>query len=259
MKNLIYLFLVVILSKQVSAQGVTKFGQSASTSTSFVHRNGRIGSSTMLNQNGKMFFSCGDALAVTHTLGGGVAPESKSVNYGTITSSLSGASKCWITQNLGSSQQATSAYDATEASAGWYWQFNRKQGYKHDGTTRTPATVWITTIAESIDWLPANDPCTLELGAGWRIPTNSEWTAARTNGNLTTDATAFSSVLKLGQAGMLSDTDSSLTNRGGAGYYWSSTSWTSNNGGYRLLFYLNGGNIFGSVKSTGQSVRCLKD
>ena len=70
----------------------------------------------------------------------------------------------------GADHQATAVDDATEASAGWYWQFNRKQGYKHTGTTVIPA--WNTTsIDEDSDWIPANDPCAIELGAGWRIPT----------------------------------------------------------------------------------------
>jgi hypothetical protein len=83
--------------------------------------------------------------------------------------------KCWITQNLGATNQATSQSDNTEAAAGWYWRFNNKQGFKYDGTTRTPSTSWISSISETSDWLSANDPCTIEMGTGWRIPTYSEW------------------------------------------------------------------------------------
>jgi hypothetical protein len=42
--------------------------------------------------------------------------------------------------------QATSVNDATEESVGWYWQFNRMQGYKHTGSARTPNTTWISSI-----------------------------------------------------------------------------------------------------------------
>ncbi len=30
-------------------------------------------------------------------------------------------------------------------------------------------------IDENLDWQAANDPCTLELGNGWRLPTYTEW------------------------------------------------------------------------------------
>ena len=87
---------------------------------------------------------CGDPLTINHLVSGGVAPVDKTVTYGTVTNIPGETSKCWITSNLGADHQATAVNDATEASAGWYWQFNRKQGYKHDGTTRTPNTTWIT-------------------------------------------------------------------------------------------------------------------
>ena len=85
-------------------------------------------------------------LTVNH-VAGTVAPVTKTASYGTVLTSITGASKCWITQNLGADHQATSATDATEPSAGWYWQFNRLQGYKNDGVTLSP-TWTITTISE---------------------------------------------------------------------------------------------------------------
>ena len=198
-------------------------------------------------------FTCGGTLAITHTIGI-VAPESKSVNYGTVTTSLSGASKCWITQNLGSTNQASSATDNTDAAAGWYWQFNRKQGYK-DGTT--PAWT-ITSINESSDWLAANDPCTIELGTGWRIPTQTEWTNADANGPWANYTDTYNSVLKLHAAGYLYYTGGLLDGRGAIGYYWSSSQ-SSSADGWDLNFdsgdsYLNYG-----FKAYGFSVRCLRD
>lgn len=205
-------------------------------------------------------FSCGSSFAVTHLASGGVAPVDKAVTYGTVTSSLSGASKCWITQNLGSDHQATSATDATEASAGWYWQFNRKQGFKmaDDGTTRTPATTWISPISETSDWTAANDPCTIELGAGWRIPTNTEWTNAKTNGGWTNYTGTYNSVLKLHAAGYLGNSNGSLNGRGTVGSYWSST---QSDATYGLILYFE---ISFSGMSTGSnacgfSLRCLRD
>ena len=112
---------------------------------------------------------------ITH-LAGAIAPVTKTVRYGAGNSIPGEPTKCWITQNLGADHQATAINDATEASAGWYWQFNRKQGFKHDGTTRTPNTNWINPIDETSDWTTTNDPCSIELGSAWHVPTNTEWT-----------------------------------------------------------------------------------
>ncbi|MGV8111524.1 MAG: hypothetical protein AB2L17_01330 [Lentimicrobium sp.] len=203
-------------------------------------------------------WSCGEVISINHTAGS-IAPVAKSVNYGTVQTNLSGSSKCWITQNLGADHQATSATDATEASAGWYWQFNRKQGFKHDGSTRTPNTTWISNISENSDWLPANDPCTLLLGSGWRLPTSSEWTNADVTGGWDNYNETFASVLKLHAAGVLGSSDGSLLNRGSGGFYWSSSQGDS--GGGRTLGFGSG---YGEVddrygKANGFSARCLRD
>jgi hypothetical protein len=82
---------------------------------------------------------CGNSIIINHVVGN-IAPVTKTVTYGTVTGIPGASSKCWITSNLGADHQATAVNDDTEASAGWYWQFNRQQGFKHDGTTRTPNT-----------------------------------------------------------------------------------------------------------------------
>lgn len=201
-------------------------------------------------------WSCGATLGITHTAGA-IAPVNKTVNYGTVQTNLTGSNKCWITQNLGADHQATSATDATEASAGWYWQFNRKQGYKHDGTTRIPNTTWITSTNENSNWLPAIDPCSLLLGSGWRLPTGTEWeTAASTRGWDNYNET-LASVLKLHAAGCLLNSDGSLYSRGSSGYYWSSSQSVSDIG--RYLFFGSGITMGSYYKAYGLSVRCLKD
>ena len=202
-------------------------------------------------------FTCGGSLTVTHTAGD-VAPITKTVAYGTVYTNISGSYKCWITQNLGADHQATSATDNTEASAGWYWQFNRKQGYKHDGTTRTPSTPWISSIDETSDWTSANDPCALLLGTGWRIPTKTEWENADANGGWNNYSGTYSSVLKLHAAGSLYRSDGSLNNRGSYGAYWSSTQRSSTYG-----WYLDFGSGYSDINYNnppyGFSVRCLRD
>ncbi|MCX6234148.1 MAG: M6 family metalloprotease domain-containing protein [Bacteroidetes bacterium] len=188
-----------------------------------------------------------------------IAPVDKTVTYGTVTNIPGEPSKCWITSNLGADHQATSVDDATEASAGWYWQFNRKQGYKHDGTNRTPNSVWITSINENLDWQAANDPCTLELGSGWRIPTSTEWTNVDAIGNWTDWNDPWNSGLKLHAAGILVDGNGWLVERGGTGFYWSSVQGSANHGGY--LFFWSGDSyiVNNQDKAYGCSLRCLKD
>ncbi len=118
--------------------------------------------------------SCGNSFTKNHTVGT-VAPVSKTVTYGTVTNIPGETSKCWITRNLGATQQANTVSDATEASAGWYWQFNRKQGYQNTGGTSVTPSWTITSISETSDWLTVYDPCNIELGSAWRIPTYTEW------------------------------------------------------------------------------------
>ncbi|HOZ03670.1 MAG TPA: hypothetical protein PKX78_04240, partial [Candidatus Woesebacteria bacterium] len=170
---------------------------------------------------------------------------------------LSGETKCWITKNLGATNQASSATDATEAAAGWYWQFNLKQGYKHDGITRTPNTAWITSNPVESNWLLQNDPCTLELGLGWRLPTSNEWANADTNGGWDNYTETYASVLKLHAAGALGWETGNILSRGTTGYYLTSTNIS---GSIYVLsidnFYSNLGT---SGTTTGISIRCLKD
>ena len=207
-------------------------------------------------------FTCGSSITKVHAAGS-VAPVSKTVTYGTVTNIPGETTKCWITSNLGASQQATAFDDATETSAGWYWQFNRKQGYKHDGTTRTPNTPWITSISEYSDWVGANDPCTIELGAGWRIPTSTEWT--NVGGNLTDMNGPYGSALKLHAAGFLHSDGlwffydaGSLASRGSNGYNWSSTLDDATDG-WSLDFYNGSCYMSNSGKANGYSIRCVKN
>jgi hypothetical protein len=205
------------------------------------------------------FKVCNPVTAI-HVAGLNGAPVSKTVTYGAVSSNISGAARCWITQNLGSDRQATSATDATEASAGWYWQFNRLQGYLHDGTTRTPSAVmapWLMSISENLNWLPAKDPCVLLLGSGWRLPTGFELaTAEAVPQNWDTQADTYNSALKIHGAGYLAG--GTLTGRGATGYYWSSTMGNSVSVGKGL--YNNGAVNAGDIdKALGMAVRCIRD
>jgi hypothetical protein len=198
---------------------------------------------------------CGGNMVVNH-VAGLVAPVTKTVSYGTVTNIDGENSKCWITRNLGASQQAAAVSDASEASAGWYWQFNRKQGYQHDGINVTPAWT-ISSINESSDWATASDPCKLELGGTWRMPTYTEWYNLDNTGDWNDWLGPWNSGLKLHAAGYLYSAGSS-EHRGGAGYYWTSTQSTSRNG--RSFYFANfSSQMSTGIKAYGMSMRCLKE
>jgi hypothetical protein len=209
-----------------------------------------------LNYDSQVINPC-FTFSVTHSAGN-VAPVTKTVTYGTVLTNLTGSNKCWITQNLGSDHQAASATDATEASAGWYWQFNKQQGYKHDGTTRTPNTSWIVPINESSDWTSANDPCALLLGSGWRLPTNGELYAVDFYGGWDNYTETFSSVLKIHAAGYLYYTNGNLNFRGTVGAYYSSSQY-DNIKAYGMVIGSNFCATGYDYKSYSYPVRCLKD
>ena len=200
-------------------------------------------------------FMCGNTITVNH-VAGNVAAVTKTVIYGTVNNIPGEVSKCWITRNLGASQQAGSQGDPTEASAGWYWQFNLPQGYMHDGTTRTPGSAWNSGISENSDWIAANDPCALELGSGWRLPTYTEWNNVRSAGSWIDWNGPWTSALKLHAAGILQYSDGSLTSRGSDGNYYSGTQ-SDNIGSWSIYFNLYSFYMAYSVKSFGNSVRCV--
>jgi hypothetical protein len=214
--------------------------------------------STVTN-SASVCWACGGTFTANHSTVKG-APMNKTVTYGTVLTNLTGSNKCWITQNLGADHQASSISDASEASAGWYWQFNHSQGYDiaDNGTTRTPNTAWITPIVENSDWLPVNDPCSLLLGECWRIPTYAEWDNVRVNGGWTAySSDAFNSVLKLHESGGIRD--GGLIWRGLYGYYWSSNQYDANYG-YWTRCYLNINLFFINVsKDLGTTVRCIQN
>ncbi len=216
-----------------------------------------ISAATTLTQTTSACFTCSSSITINHAAGA-VAPVSKTVTYGTVTNIPGETSKCWITSNLGADHQATAVDDATEASAGWYWQFNRKQGYKHDGTTRTPNTAWINYINVNLDWQTVNDPCAIELGSGWRIPTKAEWTNVDAGENWTNWNGPWNSLLKMHAAGDLNTSDGSLLHRGSIGRFWSSTQNDANNG-WGLHFLNSFCSMVSLNKAYGFTARCVRD
>ncbi|MBK6966759.1 MAG: hypothetical protein IPH20_23385 [Bacteroidales bacterium] len=203
-------------------------------------------------------FECGYSITIYHSIAGGVAPVNKTVTYETVSDIPGEPGKCWITSNLGARRQATAVNDSTEASAGWYWQFNRKQGYKHDGSARTPNTTWITTIIENSEWIAANDPCFLELGTGWRLPTISEWDNVNAIGGWTNWNDSWNSGLKLHAAGFIYYSGGLLSSRGSSGNFWSISQWNSNNGWYIYIGGAGCGSGYGD-RAAGFTIRCIRN
>ena len=210
-----------------------------------------------LTQTTSACFTCGSSITINH-VAGAVAPVTKTTTYSTVTNIPGEPAKCWITSNLGSDHQASAVSDTTEASGGWYWQFNRKQGFKNDGTIPTPNTPWITSIVDPSDWITVNDPCNIELGTTWHIPTYTEWYNVDNTGDWTTWTGPWNSGMKLHAAGGLTPGGGFLVDRGYWGYYWSSTQIYASTGWYldlnNIASYINGNH-----KSLGYSVRCVKD
>lgn len=202
-------------------------------------------------------YNCTGTFTVTHNTGSGVAPINKTVNYAVVDNIPGEPTKCWIAQNLGADHQATSVDDATEESAGWYWQFNRKQGFKHDGGNVTPATGLQVSIGQYSNWTAANDPCTIELGSGWRIPTNSEWSNVDAGGSWDNWTFSWNSGLKLHAAGYIYS-DGSLWYRGSGGYFYSSIEqgWEY---GFLQQFNYYQNSLYITSKATGCSIRCLRE
>jgi hypothetical protein len=203
-------------------------------------------------------FICGTSTITVEHIAGDVAPVDKTVTYGTVTNILGEESKCWITQNLGSDRQALSVDDATEPSAGWYWQFNRKQGFKNDGMNLTPAAAWYTGDGSLTGWEAVNDPCSLELGTGWRIPTLTEWTNVDASGNWTDRTGPWNSALKLHSGGNLQSFDGELLDIGDVGAYWSSN-YSDLYNSWALYFSSGGSTIEQFGRNSGLSLRCIKD
>ena len=210
-----------------------------------------------LNNTTLSCWECGDTVYVNH-VAGNVAPVNKSTAYGTVNNVAGETSKCWITSNLGSDHQASGKLDATEASAGWYWQFNRMRGYKHDGITRTPASTWISSIDEFSNWLIENDPCEIEIGDGWRIPTYFELYNVDTEGGWNNIDDTWNSLLKIHAAGRLQASTGALGNRGVDGNLWSNTQGNTTSG-HRLQAYSNYCSMNTFAKAFALSIRCIKE
>ncbi len=196
-------------------------------------------------------------VTVVHQKDHNGAPESKTISYKTVSlREGSGEAKCWLAQNLGASEQADRLTNASEQAAGWFWQFNRKQGYKVTSGNVSPS--WPGNSYDPGSWQPVNDPCRLQLGGGWRLPTSSEWGEVK---NLySTQATVYSSPLNLHHARYITagGTYGSVF-VSAEGYYWSSDEVSTAPQSALSLVMGSANSIVGYNKADGFPVRCVKD
>lgn len=132
---------------------------------------------------------------VTHGYHSGITPENIDQDeawrtYPVIQADWEGpgGESRWLGRNLGAVASPSSVDDAGADAAGWYFKFNRKQGYYHRGSGDNPVEHFPPELTDDFpaedfdsDWI-RDDPCTLLLGNRWRIPTEEEWLAARDAG-----------------------------------------------------------------------------
>lgn len=189
----------------------------------------------------------------------------------------------WLQQNLGSSKVAESVTD--EASYGDLFQWGR---WDDGHQSRTSATIavpspnnpigiaegaetfytgtWWTPNALTDKWeasTPADadatngcDPCKA-LGAGWKIPTETEWRAIVDSENMANPATAYASLLKLPANGNRSSSNGNLAAVGQRGYYWSTTP-SSTGGKYLFVGTTLANPSAGGSRGQGSGIRCMK-
>ncbi len=167
---------------------------------------------------------CPETLFVHHKAGD-VSPIAVDINY-EVTEVILGASDttCWIARNLGATAFPSSATNVTLATVGWYWQYNRKQGYYWDGSQRVPNVFnWQTVIDEPSGWLAENDPCKLLLGSNWYVPSNTDFENLMTAFGLPVegdDAAYEEGLYILGGGGMVLSSGINFTSNH---YIWTST------------------------------------
>jgi uncharacterized protein (TIGR02145 family) len=175
----------------------------------------------------------------------------------------------WLTfqcHNLGGEDIYAGTTVGREHHGDWY-QFGAKNPSMLNTAAHDTNNTWDNTAYESgsADWSAGNNPCP----SGYRLPTNDEW-AAVINTSYNTQSTqgtwssgSFDAVRKFGEylilpaAGTRYGSNGALSNRGYYGYYWSSSSDSSN--GYNLFFHSSGANAGNYSRDNGFSVRCVSE
>ncbi len=182
----------------------------------------------------------------------------------------------WMDRNLGATRVATSMTDAE--AYGFLYQWGRgNDGHQRrtSGTTTTLSSTdnpghgsFILTNGTPYDWRsPQNDnlwqgvngvnnPCP----AGFRVPTEAEWTAERDTWSSLDYEGAINSMLKLPCAGgryYNVEYNGQLYLIDSNGFYWTST--VNGTKASRLNFDMGHAEFYSPFRAYGYSVRCIKD
>jgi uncharacterized protein (TIGR02145 family) len=187
--------------------------------------------------------------------------------------------KNFMCYNLGAANTSADPFTPSWEINGGYWQWGRSAqatagptGPDAGQANNGAVSGWNTTYPANGSWADgsktANDPCP----AGYRIPTKAQWDGVSANntytnvGTFTSSATNYGSGKKFGDqlmlpaAGGRNGGSGALYNRGGTGFYWSSTELV-NNSAWDLYFGSSGAttDYFDGSRNYGFSVRCVAE
>jgi uncharacterized protein (TIGR02145 family) len=184
--------------------------------------------------------------------------------------------KNFLCYNLGAANTDANPFTPSWEINGGYWQWGRSAQAAEGPTATDPkdgaVSGWNTTNALNDDWADdgpktGNDPCP----AGYRVPTIAEWDGVVDNntptsvGTFSSSATNYGAGVKFGDqlmlpaAGVRSNGNGALYNRGSNGFYWSSTE-SGNDGAWYLTFGSSYAyTYYFSSRTFGLSVRCVAE
>ena len=210
-------------------------------------------------------------------------PTHNGTTYGSVVSPFTG--KVWLDRNLGASQVCTALADTN--CYGDYYQWGRQ----HDGhqelnatsvvalatdlnTTGNPNIIF--SINTNQDWVDVDTTDIDDNGSvralnwsktdgssicpvGYRVPTQTEIELETTLASIPVIGmtSAFDNFLKLPSAGHRIPFSTQITSTAGSGWIWVVTTPDSNES--NALYYGSTGNIQSYRRSTGLTVRCIKD
>ena len=163
---------------------------------------------------------------------------------------------CWAESNVDS----PGTFSATPESYGMLYQWNRKKGW----SATDAVSGWDISLPSGKYWESANDPCP----AGWRIPTDMEFSALLDNMNVTsmetsqngvrgrefTDNTTGNSIF-LPKVNYRSDSGT-INNMGYYGWYWSNSP-LSDSFAKALYIHEKTCNSVMMAKNYGLTIRCV--
>lgn len=181
--------------------------------------------------------------------------------------------KTWMDRNLGATRAATSSTDVESFGDLYQWGRGADGHQLRTSTTTTSLSssdqpgngsfITITSIISERDWrspqnnnlwqgvIGINNPCP----SGYRLPTIEEWNTETLSWGSNNSAGAFSSPLKLPNAGGRNE-NGVLFAGGGSGFYWSST---VSGIGAKILAFSGVLSLSETPRAIGRAVRCIKD